>query len=72
MLTNYPCISTHGGAGYVTGTFIDEEGRLICGQCHLIIGYVSLGTRLSIGLARLPEWIQDFRTQRKVSKRNES
>lgn len=43
------CLSTHGGAGYVLGSFIDEEGNVVCGLCG----------GLCNNCYPLPNWLRD-------------
>ena len=31
------CISTHGGAGYALGSYINKDGKVVCGICGEIL-----------------------------------
>ena len=48
------CASTHGGAGYASGTKVDRNGDIICGLCKEVIGNINDG----VPRVRLPEWIR--------------
>ena len=48
------CLSTHGGAGYAPGTYVDVNGTIICGVCRNEIGNIN-DEKSRI---KLPNWIK--------------
>ena len=56
------CVSTHGGAGWMYGSYRLGGNKIVCGFCGAIIEISS--TKL------LPDWIPDYEKENKTGRGN--
>jgi len=37
MKSKKTCLSTHGGTGYALGSYVREDGKVVCGACGEVL-----------------------------------